>query len=86
MAQRNQIRRALGGDDAREAGRLKWIAFFHLPRANRAQRGGANSDAPASNSLAHRLDLVADIDHAHASGLVDMRQAGFLALGSRLRA
>ena len=70
MAQRNQIGRALGGDDAGEARGLERIAFLHLPCANRAQRRGAHRDAPARHGLARGLGLVADIDHAHPAALI----------------
>ena len=72
MAQRNQIGRALGGDDAGEPGGLQRIAFLDLSGANRPQRGGADGDPPARDSFARCLGLVADIDHPDPAAFVDM--------------
>jgi hypothetical protein len=74
MAQRNQIGRALGGQNAGEPRDLQRIAFLDRFRPDSAHGLGAHPHRRFRDGLALRFRLGRHIDHADPAALVDVRQ------------
>src|SRR5205814_9421866 len=73
VAEWEQVGRALGGHDAGHARDGKSVAF-RSAFAHRAHRVWGHPDDAFGGRLAHRRDLVADIDHARGPLLIDVCQ------------
>ena len=74
MAERDERRGLLRGQDAGQPRGLQRIAFLDGAGADQPQRLARHRDRPARDRLAGGDRLVADVHHLHAPARVDVRQ------------
>jgi hypothetical protein len=67
VAEWNQIRRTLGGNDPREARRGEHVPFLHLASPDSLESGGPHAHLPARHGHPQGLSLGADVNHFHAA-------------------
>jgi hypothetical protein len=72
VAERDQVRRPLRGEDAGDAGGLERIALGDASGANFAQRLWRNRDCPPGHCLALRDGFGADVDHPDTTASIDV--------------
>ena len=74
MAERDQLGRALGGEDAGGAGDTEDIALGRVTALDRAQRGRAHPYDGARDGLARGFGLGRDIHHAGIAPRREVRE------------
>src|SRR5262245_36296060 len=74
MAQRDERRSLLGGHDAGQPSRLQRVALPDSAATNLPPGVCRHADRAARDRFARGDGLVADVDHAHTSGGIDMTQ------------
>ena len=75
MAQRNQVGRAFGALDRRDARDAEHVAFPGLAVADQRERGRQHPDRAPRDRDAPGFLLVADVDHMGVAGGIEMGES-----------